>query len=143
MKSITKTIALSTCLIFTLFMLLSTVVALPFTGLTYGLSITLCLFVAALAFSLLRALWFTDRLIRNLTYPGRILGFGVTAFVALAAIAWIGRWFPVDNLGAWVTFTTIYLVNLLGVCLGYQIYFKRTVGSFDAALRSYHERQGR
>lgn len=140
MKSLIKTIALSTCTLFTLFMVVNVLIALPFAGLQYGLVITLSLLVAALAFSLLRALWFTDRVIRRLAYPARILGFGLTAFVVLAAIAWVGAWFPVDEPGAWLSFAGIYLVVLAAFCIAYQIHFKRTVGSFDAALRAYQER---
>lgn len=143
MKGFAKRIALSACTMFTLFMTVGTLAALWFAGPSYGLTITLSLLVASVAFALLRGLWFTDRFIHTLSYPARIFGFGVTAFAALAICAWVGAWFPVDNMGAWITFTVIFLVTLGAFCLGYQIYFKRTVGSFDAALRSYHERMGR
>lgn len=143
MSEFAKRIAISTCVMFTLFMTLGTVTAIAFAGLQYGLVMTLSLLLAAALFALLRALWFTDKVIRQLAYPARILGFGLTGFVALVLCAWLGAWFPMDNLGAWTTFAIIFLITLGAFCLGYQIHFKRTVGSFDAALRDYHQRMGR
>ncbi len=143
MSEFAKRIVISTCVMFTLFMAFGTVTAIAFAGLQHGLVMTLSLLLAAALFALLRALWFTDKAIRRLAYPTRILGFGLTGFVALVLCAWIGAWFPMDNPGAWITFAVIFLVTLGAFCLGYQIHFKRTVGSFDAALRDYHQRMGR
>lgn len=105
--------------------------------------ITLTLLLASGLFAVLRGLWFTDRVIRKLTYPLRILGFGITGFVALAACALLGGWFPMDNPWAWGSFAAIFLITLGAFCLGYQIYFRKTVGNFDAALRQYHQKMGR
>lgn len=143
MKDFAKKIVASTCAMFTIFMTVGTIAALAFTGPQYGLVMTLTLLLASAAFALLRGVWFTDKVVRHMTYPVRILGFGVTAFFALAACAWAGSWFPADNRWAWLTFTIIYLVILAAFCGAYQIYFRKTSGSFDAALRQYHERMGR
>ncbi len=143
MSDFAKTIMITACVIFTLFMVVGTVTALVFVGPQYGLVMTLSLLLAAVAFALLQALWFTDKIIRHLTYPIRIMGFGVMGLVMLALCAWVGAWFPMNDVGAWIMFVVIFLVTLGAFCLGYQIHFKRTVGSFDAALRAYHERRGR
>lgn len=143
MSDFTKKIVISTCTMFTLFMTIGSIAVIAFTGPQYGLVMTLSLLAASLLFAILRGIWFTDKLIRKRAYPARIAGFGITGFVALAACAWIGRWFPADNIWAWVSFSVIFLVILIGFCIGYQIYFKKTVGSFDDALRKYHEKMGR
>lgn len=44
------------------------------------------------------------------------------------------RLVPLDNIGAWVSFVAIYLVTLAAITAGYTIYYRRTAGSFDAAL---------
>ena len=48
-----------------------------------------------------------------------------------------------DNPWAWGSFAAIFLITLGAFCLGYQIYFRKTVGNFDAALRQYHQKMGR
>ena len=143
MSDFTKKIIISTCTMFTLFMAIGSIAVIAFTGPQYGLVMTLSLLAASLLFAILRGIWFTDKFVRKLAYPARIVGFGITAFVALAACAWIGNWFPADNVWAWISFSVIFLVILIGFCVGYQIYFKKTVGSFDDALRKYHEKMGR
>lgn len=143
MNDFAKSVFTSTCRLFTIYMLAGTLAAIAFTGLSYGLTLTLTLLLASFAFAFLRAFFFTDHIIKTLSYPVRILGFGLAAFILLASCAWLGQWFPMDNPWAWGTFTLIYLAILGACCLGYQIYFRRTSGSFDAALKDYHQRMGR
>lgn len=143
MNDFAKSIFTSTCRLFTVYMTVGALVAIAFAGPSYGLTLTLTLLLASFVIAFLRALFFTDRLITRLSYPLRILGFGLAAFALLAACAALGQWFPMDNLGAWVSFTVIYLAILGACCLGYQIHFRRTSGSFDAALKDYHQRMGR
>lgn len=143
MKSFATRILMSACVTFTVIMAIWSIMGLVFAGPEYGIVITLTILAAAAALAVLRGIWFTDKLITRLAYPLRILGFGVTAFMALAACAWAGSWLPIDNASAWLTFTAIYLVILVAFCVGYQVHFKRTVGNFDAALRAYHERNDR
>lgn len=143
MNEFVKKTALSACTLFTLFTALWCLAGLVFAGPIHEIVVILSIMIAAIMITLLRVVWFTDKVFRNLAYPARIFGFGVTALLALCGCAAIGSWFPMDNIGAWVTFLAIFLVILAGFCIGYQIYFKRTSGSFDAALRDYHKRMGR
>ena len=143
MKEYMKRIAISGCVMFTIFMAFWCVAALPFIGPDFGLIITLSILAASASFAILRGIWFTDKVIRRLSYPLRIFGFGITSFIMLSLCAWLGNWFPMDNLWAWLTFAAIFLAILIICCIAYQIHFKRTVGNFDAALQQYHQRMGR
>ena len=143
MNDFTKGILTSACRLFTVYMTIGALIAIAFTGPAYGLILTLTLLLASFALAFLRALFFTDRLITHLSYPLRILGFGLVAFLLLIACVALGQWFPMDNPWAWSTFALIYLAILGACCVGYQIYFRRTSGSFDAALKNYHQRMGR
>lgn len=87
-----------------------------------------------MALCALQAFWFTEAVIGRLSYPARIAGFGLTGLPALVLCAALGGWFPLDNIGAWVSFVAIYLVTLAAITAGYTIYYRRTAGSFDAAL---------
>ncbi len=143
MKEYVKRIALSACVMFTIFMAFWCLAALLFSGPEYGLIVTLSVLAASVAFAILRGIWFTDKVIRKLAYTLRIFGFGITSFFLLSLCAWIGSWFPLDDPWAWLTFASIFLAFLVIFCFAYQIHFKRTVGNFDAALQQYHERMGR
>lgn len=143
MKELIKNVLLSGCIIFTIYMFFACIMGLIFAGPQQGIVMSITILGAAFILAGLRGLWFTDKIIKSMAYSLRIFGFGVTAFVVLAVCAWVGEWFPMDVPGAWVSFTAIYLVILVTVCVIYQIHFKRTVGSFDAALRQYHDRMGR
>lgn len=57
----------------------------------------------------------------------------------LVLCAALGGWFPLDNIGAWVSFVAIYLVALAAITAGYTLHYRRTAGSFDAALTRYRE----
>ena len=51
----------------------------------------------------------------------------------------MGSWFPLDNAGAWASFVVIYMVATALLTIGYALYYRRTVGSLDAALARYRE----
>ena len=144
MNSLAKSAFTRTCVIFTVAMALWCVAGLAFAGPVEGIVITLSLLAACAALTLLQVLWFTEALLVRPSYPARIAGYGLTALPALALCAALGGWFPADNAGAWVTFVAIYLITLAAITAGYTVYYRRTVGSFDAALARYRaEREQR
>lgn len=145
MNRILKSALVRACVTFTAAMALWCALGLIFAGPVEGIVITLSLLAACLLLVALQVLWFTEIVFTRPSYPARIAGFGLTALPALAAAAALGGWFPADNAGAWVTFVVIYLVTLAAITAGYTIYYRRTTGSFDAALARYraeHEQRG-
>ena len=82
---------------------------------------------------------FTEVALKRPSYPARIAGFGLTGLPVLVLCAALGGWFPLDNIGAWICFIAIYLVTLAAITAGYTLYYRRTAGSFDAALARYRE----
>ena len=143
MNRILKSALIRVCVAFTAAMALWCALGLVFAGPVEGIVITLSLLAACLLLVALQVLWFTEIAIRRAPYPMRIAGFGLTALPALAAAAALGGWFPADNAGAWVTFVAIYLATLAAITAGYTIYYRRTAGSFDAALARYRTEHGR
>ena len=133
MRNIVKSAFVRTCITFTVAMALWCAAGLVFAGPVEGIVITLSLLAA------LQAFWFTEAVIGRLSYPARIAGFGLTGLPVLVLCAALGGWFPLDNIGAWVSFVAIYLVTLAAITAGYTIYYRRTAGSFDAALARYRE----
>lgn len=139
MKNVIKNALVRACVIFTVAMALWCVAGLIFAGPIEGIVITLSLLAAALALCALQVLWFTEAVIGRLSYPARIAGFGLTGLPVLVLCAALGSWFPLDNIGAWLSFVIIYLVTLAVITAGYTIHYRRTAGSFDAALARYRE----
>lgn len=137
MKELAKNTLLGACAIFTTTMALWSLAGLAFVGPEYGLVVTVSLLIACLLLGILQSIWFTDRWLRSLAYPGRVLGFGLCAFAVLAACAYLGRWFPEGNTGAWLSFALIYLAALAVLTVAYRIHYRRTAASMDAALARY------
>ena len=125
MRNIVKSAFVRACITFTVAMALWCTAGLIFAGPVEGIVITLSLLAAALALCALQAFWFTEAVIGRLSYPARIAGFGLTGLPALVLCAALGGWFPLDNIGAWVSFVAIYLVTLAAITAGYTIYYRQ------------------
>lgn len=141
MNTFAKSLLTRICVYFTIAMVFCMIAGLVFAGPEQGILISISLLAVCVLMVLLQGLWFTDRLLKRPSYPVRIFGFGITGFIVLALCAWFFGWMPQDVPEAWISFIVIYLVILAAFCIGYQIRFKRTCGSFDAALRAYHEHE--
>lgn len=139
MSTIVKRALVRACVVFTVAMALWCAAGLIFAGPVEGIVVTLSMLGAALAMCALQALWFTEAVLTRPSYPARIAGFALTALPALALCAALGGWFPLENAGAWVSFVVIYLVATALITAGYTLYYRLTVGSFDAALARYRE----
>lgn len=136
-RIITKT-ALSVCVFFTITMLVSTIMGYVFAGPSYGLNITVSIFAATATLAVLQALWFTETVVKHLAYPLRIVGFGLSAFPPLAVCAWLSQWLPADIPGVWISFAVTYLIILAGATAAYTAYYRKVAGSYDEALKRYH-----
>ena len=142
MKAFLKQFVLGTCVIFTIFMTLSLPMAYYYAGLsgadTQGLTITLTLLIACIGFSFLQGFWFSGLIIKKLAYPLRLTGFAITGAGTLFACGWFGNWFP-HEIEVVVSFFITFLAIFAIATIGYGIYFKKTAGSYDAALARYRE----
>ena len=134
MKPFLKQFVLGTCVMFTIFMTLSLPMAYYYAGLsgadTQGLTITLTL------------LWFSGLIFKKLAYPLRLTGFAVTSAGMLFACGWFGNWFP-HEIEVVASFFITFLAIFALAAVGYGIYFKKTAGSYDAALARYREQNRR
>ena len=132
MKPFLKQFVLGTCVMFTIFMTLSLPTAYYYAGLsgadTQGLTITLTLLVACIGFSFLQGFWFSGLILKKLAYPLRLTGFA--------------NWFP-HEIEVVASFFITFLAIFALAAVGYGIYFKKTAGSYDAALARYREQNRR
>lgn len=142
MKSFIKRLALTTCVLFTIFMVASLPMGYYFALLsgadTQGLTISLTLFIACAGFAFLQGFWFSGLIIKKLAYPLRLTGFAVTAAAMLFACGWFGGWFP-HEIEVVASFLLEFVAIFALATVGYGIYFKKTAGSYDKALERYRE----
>ncbi len=106
-------------------------------GWSQGMLYCITLLVAGIACGILQQLWFSWEKSLRLVYPTRLVGFGLTYYLILAACAFWGNWLPVYIVGAWVVFTIIYLVILciLSLIIGRSL-SKRGI-EYKAKLEEY------
>lgn len=141
MNSLVKKTLVGGCVIFTCAMAIWTLAGFIFAGAEWGLVVTATLLISCIALAILQTFWFTNRIIKKMPYPARVLGFGVTAFVVLASCAYVGNWMPNDNVGAWISFTVIYLVILGIMTAAFTAYYRKTARDLDEALSRYRSGQ--
>ena len=67
----------------------------------------------------------------------RSLLFLALFFPALSVLAWKAEWFPVQEPGAWVTFTASFFVTFLVMTIGFEVYFRLTGRKYDGLLGQY------
>ncbi len=98
------------------------------------LGVLLQLLLLSVVGSLLQGVMFTERLIKSMAYPARLLLFAVTFLAVLSVFAWKGKWFPAGEFGNWLTFAVIFLAVFAVMTAGYEIYFRLAGKKYDGLL---------
>ena len=141
MKELAKQTLFTISIFFTLAMIACLALGYAFAGPSYGLNLTLSMLITTIGIGVLQALWFSGVVVKKLTYPARIVCFGITAFPVLVASAYVGAWLPTDRPEVWGLFVVIFFVILTLMTAGYTLYFRKTVGSYEQALARYRIQQ--
>lgn len=122
----------------------ATIVSVVFAFIIGAIDIKVVGYFASIAlmclFPFLQLLWFTPAVIRTAGYGARVAGFGLTYLPILVAAALLGGWFE-PSLRSWIIFIGIYLVILACMSLGFHLYYKRTSGTYQAALDRYRAQE--
>lgn len=92
--------------------------------------------------TVLQFVFFSGNVLKKSSYYMRMLLFCVPAFVVCAAFAWVFKWFPLANGGAWLTFTGIFFVIFAVFCVGFEIYFRILGKKYDLALGRARREEG-
>lgn len=96
---------------------------------------------AGLLGGILQQVWFSYSVLTRPSYPVRIAGFGFSYFAVLVCCAILGKWLPIERLGAWASFTITYLVILAVVTAAYAIAYRRQGASYSERLEAYRKRR--
>lgn len=140
MKNTFKNMTIVASVMFTVWMITLLIVAYIFIGPNDGLNIAASLLIASILVAALQAFWFYGPFIKAMRYAFRMLGFAAMLLPILFACGWFGGWFPRQIEIIW-SFLIVFVVLFALISIGYGIYFKRTAGSYEKALRNYREKQ--
>lgn len=138
-----KRLCLNTCIGFTLFMVVCMILGSIFAdeeakrGILYCWSILGACAVAAV----MQFVFFTDALIKHLSYPIRLILFGICLYAILAGIAFAFAWFPMENPGAWISFSVSYLLIFAAISLCFHFRDKRQTKLMNERLASLHDEE--
>lgn len=104
-------------------------------GIYYCWSI-LAMCVAAPA---LQLVFFTPTAIKRMAYTARLALFGICLYTLLCVLAILFDWLPASNLGAWVTFTVVYLAILAVLTLAFNAKLSRETRELNEGLAEYRK----
>ena len=134
-----QTFALTLCIGFTVTMVICLIFGTLFAedGARQGIGYCWSILAACAAAAALQFIFFTPVLIKRMAYPIRLAIFGICLYAVLAAAAVAMSWFPIDMVGAWVSFTVTYLVMLAGATTFFHFKAKREERTLNEKLSEY------
>ena len=109
---------------------------------TASLSMLFSLLIVSVAAGTMQLLAFSDLLFKKLAYGWRLVAFAVPFFVVLTAFAVGFGWFPMEDIGAWVTFIAIFIVIFLFITVGIELYYRLSGRKYDDRLDWYRRQKG-
>ncbi len=129
------------CIAFTLFMLFSMAAGMIFADDQAKGGIAYCWMIAGamLIACLLQIVFFTPLVFRSMAYGPRIGLFGLSLYLILSLFAIGFDWFPADSIGAWVSFTVIYLIILAIMTVLFTGLYRRKAKRLNDSLQKYKE----
>ncbi|MCI9552479.1 MAG: DUF3021 domain-containing protein [Acutalibacter sp.] len=84
--------------------------------------------------TLLQYIFFSGQVLKKPSYALRMGIFCALTFGVCAGFAWVCGWFPMKEPGAWASFTIIFFVIFLALCLGFEVYFRIMGKKYDVLL---------
>ena len=96
-----------------------------------------CMIFTAAMFFYLFFCW----IIKKMRYTRRSLLFVALFLPLLVLMAWRGKWFPMEQAGAWVTFFGMFFLTFIGMTIGFDIYFRITGRKYDGMIGQYRKQK--
>ena len=134
-----RTFLLTFCVGFTVLMIVCMILGSIFADEQAKQGIMYCwsLLGACVCATLMQFVFFTPTIIKRLSYPLRLLAFGICLYVVLAILAITMKWFPANEVGPWISFTVIYLATLAITTLFYEFKQRRESRKLNEGLSAY------
>lgn len=136
--------ATSLCITFTTVMLIFLAVGTIFAKgeALQGVLLSWQLFGACAIAVALQVVFFTHYIFKTLGYLARIALFGVVLYVILCiSFMTVFSWFPVYNLGVWVSFTVIYLLIFATLSVVFTLKTRYEKQQYAQKLEAYFQKK--
>lgn len=95
----------------------------------------------ALIVTLLQYICFSGKVIRKMRYSLRMLVFALPLLGILSLCAVLFQWFPSNQFSYWLIFVGTFLLMLLLITLGFEIYYLAAGKKYDGLLGQYRAKQ--
>ena len=86
---------------------------------------------------------FSDIVFEKMVYTKRMCVFMFPFLVVIIGFAKVFGWFPMENIGAWITFLTIFLLCFVISLVIFEIQFKITGDKYTGVLNEYKNRKNK
>ena len=110
---------------------------------TVGIGKLLSLLLVCALGSAIQYLCFTDDILKKMRYTRRALLFLALFFPLLAGAAWLFRWFPTDQVGAWLVFGGAFAAAFAVFTLGFELFYRAAGRKYDGLLGQYRRERER
>lgn len=120
-----------------------TVISLALGGEAVSIRVLLSLLLICAVGSGVQYLCFTEHILKSMRYTRRTLLFLALFFPLLAGTAWLFRWFPVEQAGAWLTFAASFAVAFAVFTLGFELFYRAAGRKYDGLLGQYRREKER
>ena len=120
-----------------------TAISLALGGEMVSIRVLLSLLLICAVGSAVQYLCFTDHVLRSMRYTRRTLLFLALFFPLLAGTAWLFRWFPVEQAGAWLAFAASFVIAFVVFTLGFELFYRAAGRKYDGLLGQYRREKER
>lgn len=97
----------------------------------------LSLLCMSIVVSILQYLFFSETRTHKMTYMKRLVLFALLFLPILGFIAYQFHWFPIEKISAWILFVIIYVIILVIMTLGFEIYFRISEKKYEGIIGQY------
>ncbi|MGN0551726.1 MAG: hypothetical protein ACI4I4_07825 [Acutalibacteraceae bacterium] len=129
------------CLCFTASVIVFSVIAVFYGGGAISVATVFQLLGISVAASVIQFVAFSEVIIKRMHYALRMCIFLLPFSAVITAFAVIFNWFPIENLGSWITFYVIFILIFIATTIGFEIYFRITGKKYDGLLGEYKRKR--
>ena len=91
--------------------------------------------------AVLQLVAFSELFFEKMSYTKRMCVFMFPFLVVIIGFAMLFGWFPTENIGAWITFITIFLLCFVISLVIFEIHFKITGYKYTGVLNEYKKKR--
>lgn len=131
----------SVCFLYTAAMVIYLFFCTVFNYRQISLTMLWTLLAVSLISTLIQEICFSNWIIKKMRYTMRCLLFVALFLPLLSLAAWLMKWFPTEQPGAWGMFIGIFFLIFIVLTVGFDIYFQATGRKYDGLVGQYRRQK--